>query len=425
MIFRLYKVSFVVLMVVLLIGNGLSWWDSDWENRVSVNVTESSDQTLNDFQLKLTMDTSEYVSSGNLKDNCQDLRFIDEDDTTELNHWVESGCGTEETIIWVLLDELEAGSNREIFAYYGNEEASSTANGSQVFIFFDDFSEDEILDHWTDLNDGIDLNQEEHRLEITQGNIYSSESHVSQPDTLVEADLKYTGSIDGDDSGLMIANSGTHSGSNSNSNANVLFISDDTDGTVSTWAGDGETSSYNICSGVETFTASVGEDYIYGIIDKGSEITTLLNYEERTTCNGELTSIYENFVIGLGDFALDSNSDTTDISYNWVRTREFVEIEPKVEIGSEVELNLCDKRGPINECILNSSREIDDSFEINSIFVSTSESQVKAETDYTITVSNSSEISGLWQGDITLSSSDTRLTSGAKFRPNNGNIRIN
>jgi uncharacterized delta-60 repeat protein len=70
---------------------------------------------------------------------CYDLRVTGSDGTTLLDHWVESGCGTAATKLWVKVPSLSAGAN-QLYLYYGNTSAASTANGAGVFDFFDDFN---------------------------------------------------------------------------------------------------------------------------------------------------------------------------------------------------------------------------------------------------------------------------------------------
>ncbi|WP_414837745.1 DUF2341 domain-containing protein [Candidatus Nanosalina sp. VS9-1] len=416
----------LVAVLMLSVPVSAAWWDSSWDYRKNITVTETSGQDLSNHQIKLELNTSEMISSGNMRASCQDLRFAGNNDTS-MDYWIESGCNTESTTVWVELPELKAGAEKTIYAYYGNPEASPGSNGKATFPVFDGFNDGTLSDQWTDYNSGDALTESNGRLEITTGNVHSATEEVSQPGTVVEARLKYTSSISGDHSGLMIADSGTMSGSNSNGNANVLFITDETSGQVSTWTGNGDTTSYNICSGVSTFTATTGENYIYSITDTGSQVQTALNYDNRVSCTGDLTSQHSNFVIGLGHFSLDSDPTTTDTSYDWVRTRNYVASKPQIEIGSEASVDICDARGPVNECIINSSRDISgEDFTFNSIFIARESADISStEASGAINVDNRSTISGLWRGSINLSSRELVLTSGAYFRPEDGRISLN
>lgn len=92
-------------------------------------------------------------------------------------------------------------------------------------------------------------------------------------------------------------------------------------------------------------------------------------------------------------------------------------------------LFICDRRGLFNECISNSTHEVSgESFDISSVFQAEASSVFEAlSSKATLNVSNSTSISGTWKGsfDILSGAGDTRLKSGAIFRPENGRILIN
>lgn len=396
-----------------------AWWNQDYSYRKSVNLTEQAGQELVDHQVKIELDTSTLISEDKMQDDCSDLRFINSSDSGNLDHWIESGCDTGSTTVWVEVPELRAGEEKRIYLYYGNSDATSKSDGKSTFPVFDGFNDGAVSSQWTDYTSGDSLTESGGRLEITDGNIHSASEEVSQPGTVVEARLKYTSSISGDHSGIMIADSGSMSGGNSNGNANILLISDDTSGTVSTWAGKGETTSYDICSGVTAFTASQGENYIYSIMDTGSEIKSFIDYQEKLSCTGDLTSIHSNFIIGLGHFSLSSNPSTTDTSYDWVRTRNYVSNTPSVEIGSEVRSNICTTRGPENECVVDESRNVSGrNFNVNSVLQVKENALIESQNgESRITVSNSSLLSGTWKGSLNITSDKTVIRPDASFQP--------
>jgi len=79
------------------------------------------------------------IGQSKMKSDCGDIRFTDNDGTTKLSYWLESGCNSASTKIWVKVPSVPSGS-KTIYMYYGNPFASSTSNGTATFIFFDDFS---------------------------------------------------------------------------------------------------------------------------------------------------------------------------------------------------------------------------------------------------------------------------------------------
>ena len=95
------------------------------------------------------------------------------------------------------------------------------------------------------------------------------------------------------------------------------------------------------------------------------------------------------------------------------------------EADTKVE-SLCDYRGPLNECISNSSYSISDrQFDISSVFEARSNAVFKApKSQASINITNSSRISGLWQGSFFIDTERPRIKSGAEFRPQGGRIII-
>ncbi len=120
-------------------GDGENWWNSSWPYRKQFNITENSGSNLTDFQINLSINTTELVEDGKLNTNCSDLRFID-NETNELNYWLENAtnCNSSSTIVWVETN-LTADINNTLYMYYGNTNALEVTNGSNVFLFFDDF----------------------------------------------------------------------------------------------------------------------------------------------------------------------------------------------------------------------------------------------------------------------------------------------
>jgi hypothetical protein len=60
-----------------------------------------------------------------MRSDCGDIRFTDSDGQTQLNYWIESGCNTSSTKIWVKVPSIPANSTKTIYVYYGNSSATS------------------------------------------------------------------------------------------------------------------------------------------------------------------------------------------------------------------------------------------------------------------------------------------------------------
>ncbi len=105
---------------------------------ILINNTQNSNN-LNDYQILVTLNTQTLISQGKMRSDCGDIRFTDSDGTTLLNYWLESGCNTQNTRIWVKVPNIPASSTKTIYLYYGNPNANSLSNGDLVFDFFEDF----------------------------------------------------------------------------------------------------------------------------------------------------------------------------------------------------------------------------------------------------------------------------------------------
>jgi len=118
----------------------MGWYDSGWLYRKEVTIDNTSNSNnLTDYQVKVTLNSTNFDFS-KAKSDGADIRFTDDDGTTLLNHWIEKwDTSGEEAILWVKVPSIPASSNKTIYLYYGNPDASSTSDGDDTFIFFDDF----------------------------------------------------------------------------------------------------------------------------------------------------------------------------------------------------------------------------------------------------------------------------------------------
>ncbi|GAG18290.1 unnamed protein product, partial [marine sediment metagenome] len=120
----------------------------------------SNSSNLYDYQVEATIDTATPIAAGHMESDCSDIRFTD--DSTNWNdhnwdhsysYWIESGCNTSATKIWVKVPSISASSQKTIYMYYGNASATSQSNGDNTFIAFDDFESgaegDALADGWT------------------------------------------------------------------------------------------------------------------------------------------------------------------------------------------------------------------------------------------------------------------------------------
>jgi len=126
---------------------------SDWLYNKQVTIQENSGTTLTDYQVKISVDYETGMNS-----DFSDLRFTDSDGTILLNYWMEEYTAGSSATVWVKVPSIPVSSEKTIYMYYGNGEASSLSDGDAVFKLFDDFGADSTLDtsKWVEITNTVD-----------------------------------------------------------------------------------------------------------------------------------------------------------------------------------------------------------------------------------------------------------------------------
>ncbi len=110
-------------------------------------IINGSIYDLYNYTLPIILDTHQLIVQGKLKSDCSDLRFIDSAGRV-LEYWIESGCNTQNTTVWVKIPYIPADNETKIFMVYGNPDAiAGSVDPSNLFIFYDGF--DFGLTGWT------------------------------------------------------------------------------------------------------------------------------------------------------------------------------------------------------------------------------------------------------------------------------------
>ena len=121
--------------------NYTGWWNTDWQKRKPIIITENSGSTLTDYQLAINV-----TYDADMQADFDDLRFTIYNSTVYnevlLDYYLESKSDGSWAYIWVEILEILASSTATIYMYYGNPSAISESNASATFIFWDDFEQD-------------------------------------------------------------------------------------------------------------------------------------------------------------------------------------------------------------------------------------------------------------------------------------------
>jgi len=132
-----------VVCLLSFISPSLAWWNDSWTYRKPITIDNTGNSNdLTNYQVLIVLNSTNFDFSKANSDG-SDIRFIDSDDTTKLNYWIEEWDSTnQEAKIWVNVTSIPASSTKTIYMYYGNSDATSESNPEATMSFFDDFSTD-------------------------------------------------------------------------------------------------------------------------------------------------------------------------------------------------------------------------------------------------------------------------------------------
>jgi hypothetical protein len=113
---------------------GGSWWDTNWTHREKLRFdAQSINEYLTDFPVLIVLNSSR-VDYANTQDSGEDLRFIDADGSTILEHEIEIWNETGTSYVWVKVPSIDKGSTTDhIWMYYGNSNAMDGQDPNDVW----------------------------------------------------------------------------------------------------------------------------------------------------------------------------------------------------------------------------------------------------------------------------------------------------
>lgn len=111
-----------------------AWWDTEWTYKIPVTIDNSSNSNnLTDYQVKISLTSANTDFWAHVDSLGKDIRLVDSDDATKLNYWLKHFDYEAQTAsIWVKVPSISASSNKTIYLYLTNFEASSESSESNV-----------------------------------------------------------------------------------------------------------------------------------------------------------------------------------------------------------------------------------------------------------------------------------------------------
>ncbi len=134
------RVIMIALMVFVLPGPALAWWNDSWPYRLPITLDTSStgaavNESLAEVPVLLRLHSGNFPDFFLLNENLSDLRFVAGDDKTPLTHHIEQfDLVNQLMFVWVKVPQLTGGINTEkIWMYYGNPEAVNNAESGGTY----------------------------------------------------------------------------------------------------------------------------------------------------------------------------------------------------------------------------------------------------------------------------------------------------
>lgn len=152
-IFCLFLLISITLSTLYISNVKADNWISGWNYR-KYHVIESAIGAGINYQVRIIVHYGSGIDSGEnvyLNTKCGvdfgDVRFTRVDGTTLLDYWIENKINGVSATFWVEVADDLSTVDRTIYLYYGKSGTTSTSNGDNTFIFFDDFETN--LNKWT------------------------------------------------------------------------------------------------------------------------------------------------------------------------------------------------------------------------------------------------------------------------------------
>ncbi|HQQ61378.1 MAG TPA: DUF2341 domain-containing protein, partial [Kiritimatiellia bacterium] len=291
----------------------------------TVAIENPSGANLTNYQVRVELDTQSLIGAGRMRADAGDLRVYSHPEGALLSHWIEPDTiNTTNTAVWVKVPIIPGYGSSSLSLDYGKPNATSLADGTATFDFFDDFSNVNIdTQKWSIVNaTGWSLSDGELRGANTSGRL-TSKAQFSSGSTLEILSRLVTAPVNG----VMIG------GFYMNTSDSIGFM----------WNPFSDYFRYNGYWGPIGSPISSGE-YLLRI---SSVEAARVSYEIVSMASGaaiksgSFASVVSNEVLALGQRYDDGCTDQSyEVYWDWVRVRPYVANESTVVVGDEVNQTL-------------------------------------------------------------------------------------
>ncbi len=130
------RVALLALVGLLPAVDASAWWNTSWSHRrkLTLNNTAPGATAQTAFPVLIVLDSLNVrIDYGKTQNAGQDLRFVDDDDTTLLAHEIEKWDESGNSSVWVRVPLVNASNTDFIWVYYGNPTVGDGQNPTGVW----------------------------------------------------------------------------------------------------------------------------------------------------------------------------------------------------------------------------------------------------------------------------------------------------
>ncbi|MFM2376812.1 MAG: hypothetical protein RLZZ165_1909 [Bacteroidota bacterium] len=106
-----------------------------WQYSRPISILNHESIQLNDWQVRVTIDTQTLIDQGKMNADGSDIRFTLADCCTEIPYWIQSGLNTPSTELIVRVPQLYSSDTTWIQMYYGNPSANVPVSDIDSVLF--------------------------------------------------------------------------------------------------------------------------------------------------------------------------------------------------------------------------------------------------------------------------------------------------
>jgi hypothetical protein len=179
-------------------GNGSNDCNNNWQSRKKITFdNRASAENLTEFPTLIRLDSTK-IDYSKVQNAGQDLRFVDATGGAVLRYDIDEWDETGESLVWVRVPQIDAGSNTDyIYMYYNNTSASAGMNEEETYE-----SNIEAVYHLHEDPTSICSGTDE-VCDSTSNNIHLDDNGFMDSDDLVDGVLGKAINFNGTDEGLL------------------------------------------------------------------------------------------------------------------------------------------------------------------------------------------------------------------------------